>query len=384
MRTKGKSGVEDKDPKVSIPWDKLSKKQKRKIKKSKAYRKAYEARLKEIGAKAYTGKGQKDKSHGKARADTSHYLDKDIRNAMKMPTPPKNPYAALMEPMVIVPDDPEEKVVVADAGTIVRLMDQAVLYRDRVSPITRRGDELLVQYGAPGKLKLGWLTNKQSPKIMKPSKGPTFLVMTKSEDALVAWEQVRLLVARTRKTDPTNWIAPWLATNGAKHPKLLREVTRYFGGKPIKNEPFEERCARLFQLILSVELDMATAKTSKSKKVSKKNKGSKKNKDVETETPSKKSSKKSKKEKKTKKVKSTKSKKSKSDRITKADDERVIIRRIKENPRRAGSKKAKIWDKLKKGMTVGEFVAKGGGRAHVGYYIKNGWVKLSAAPASDE
>lgn len=295
---------------------------------------------------------------------------------MKMPTPPKNPYAALMEPMVIVPDVAEEKVVVADAGTIVRLMDQASLYRDRVSPITRRGDELLVQYGSPGKLKLGWLTNKQPPKIMKPSKGPTFLVTTKSEDALVAWEQLRLLVARTRKSDPTNWIAPWLANHGQKHPKLLREVTRYFGGKPIKNEPFEERCARLFQLILSVELDMATAKTSKSKKVSKKSKQSKKSKDIETETPTKKS-KKNKKEKKAKE-KPAKSK-VKSDRITKADDDRVIIRKIKENPRRAGSKKAKIWDKLKKGMTVGEFVAKGGARAIVGYYIKNGWVKLGAA-----
>ena len=302
---------------------------------------------------------------------------------MKMPTPPKNPYAALMEPMVIVPDVPDEKVVVADAGSIVRLMDQAVLYRDRVSPITRRGDELLVQYGAPGKLKLGWLTNKQPPKIMKPSKGPTFLVSTKSEDALVAWEQVRLLVARTRKTDPTNWIAPWLANHGSKHPKLLREVTRYFGGKPIKNEPFEERCARLFQLILSVELDMATAKSSKSKKVNKKNKKQKSADVEEAPAKSKKSSKKSKKEKKVKKEKPTKAKKN-SDRITKADDDRVIIRKIKENPRRAGTKKAKIWDKLKKGMTVGEFVAKGGGRAHVGYYIKNGWVKLSTASPSSE
>jgi hypothetical protein len=304
---------------------------------------------------------------------SSKMLDKSIRRAMKLPKPPKNPYAALMEPMVVVPDDPEEKVVVADAGSIIRLMDQSTLYRDRTSPITRRADELLVQYGKADQPKMGWLTNKQPAKIMKPSSGPTFLVTTRSEDGLVAWEQLRLKIARTRKTDPTNWVAPWLATHGSKFQSLLREVTRYFGGKPIKNEGFEARCIRLFQLILNTEFDMASAKNSKTKKKGKKGKKNKqRTSDDAAVSGNKKKSKKTGKDKKQKK----KNKEKSSKKSTKVQDDAVIKRLIKENPRRAGSAKAKIWDKLKKGMTVSEFVDKGGTRAAVGRYVENGWIKL--------
>ena len=290
-------------------------------------------------------------------------LDKHIRTAMKIPAPPKNPYVALMEPMVIVPERAEEKVITADAGSILRLMDQSALYRDWISPVTRRADEILVQYGKPKDMKLGWITNKQHTKIMKPTRGPTFLVNTKAEDKLIAWEQLRRMVALTRKKDPTNWIAPWLVTHGSQHQKLLREVTRHFGGKPKKNEGTEARITRLFTLILNTELDMATAKNSKSKK---KGKG-KKNKD--TETKSKKSgSKKS-------------AKKDKAEKSSSKQDDAVIVRLVKENPRRAGSAKAKLWDKLKKGMTVAEFVEKGGSRASVARYVENGWVKLRKSGA---
>jgi hypothetical protein len=301
-------------------------------------------------------------------------IAKEIRAAMKMPAPPKNPFAALLIPMVIVPDNPEHKVVVADAGSIVRLADQSTLYRDRVSPITRRADEILVHFGKADKPSLGWLTNRfvlPAKKVMKPSKGPTFLVKTRSEDALMAWEQLRLKIARTRMKDPTNWVAPWLATHGSKYPRELREVTRLFGGKPIKNESFEDRCMRLFTLILNTELDMASAKKSKSKKKGKKNK----------KATEEKSTKKSKKSKSGKKAKSSRVG---SDRITKKHDNYVIKRLVKENPRRAGSDKAKIWNKLKKGMTVGEFAEKGGSRASVGRYIKNGWVKLLRPKGGDD
>lgn len=294
-------------------------------------------------------------------------LTKELRTAARLPKPPKNPYAALMTPMVIVPDDPNAKVVIADAGTIIRLADQSTLYRERVSPITRRADEILVHYGKAKTPTLGWITHRHALpalKLMKPSKGPTFLVTTRDENSLIAWEQLRLKVARTRKSDPNNWIARWLATHGSKYPRELREVTRLFGGKPIKNEAFEDRCIRLFSLILNTELDMATAKKGKNKK-------SKKGKDAVEKT-----SKKSKKNKSGKKKSGKKERVDSGTRITTKHDEHVIKRLVKENPRRAGSEKAKIWARLKKGMTVGEFVKKGGSRASVGRYIQNGWVKL--------
>lgn len=293
-------------------------------------------------------------------------LDKHIRKAMKIPTPPKNPYAALMEPMVIVPDHADDKPVIADAGSIVFLADQGILYRDWVSPVTRRADEILVQYGKADDRRFGWITHKLDPKSMKPSRGPTFLVKTKADGKLSAWEQLRLKVALTRKRDPSNWIAPWLVEHGPKHPRELREVTRFFGGKPKKNEDFDTRCMRLFSLILHTELDMATAKSSKGKK----KKGKKNSKSAEKEVTKK--SKKSGSKKSSKKE----AKSGSSDRISKSHDEHVIKRLVKENPRKAGSEKAKIWNKLKKGMTVGEFVEKGGSRASVGRYIQNGWVKL--------
>lgn len=294
-------------------------------------------------------------------------IAKEVRQKM-IPAPPKNPYAALMIPMVIVPDDPNAKVVIADAGSIIRLADQSTLYRERVSPITRRADEILVHYGKAKSPTLGWITQRSELpplKVMKPSKGPTFLVTTRDENSLNAWEQFRLKVARTRKSDPNNWIARWLATHGSKYPRELREVTRLFGGKPIKNEGFEARCTKLFTLILNTELDMASAKKGKNKK-------SKKGKAAVAE----KSSKKSKKNKKAKLDTGT--------RITTKHDNHIIKRLVKENPRRAGSAKAKIWDKLKKGMTVGTFVEKGGSRASVGRYIQNGWVKLLKPKGGDD
>lgn len=301
-------------------------------------------------------------AHAKWKKGSPKMLDKHIRKAMKMVSPPRNPFAALMHPMVIVPEDHEEKVVIADAGSIVFLCDQRVMYRERISPITRRADEILVQYGKASEPKFGWLTHKLDPKSMKPSTGPTFLVRKKDEDAVSAWERVRLMVGRSRKNDPTNWVAPWLATHGGKHQKTLREVTREFGGKPKKGEGTEARCVRLFSLILHTELDMATAKSSKSKKSTKKGK----------------STKSSKTSKKTAAKKSAGKKKSSADplRITKKQNDYVIKTLVKENPRKAGTQKAKVWNKLKKGMTVAEFVKKGGSRSAVRRYVESGWVKL--------
>jgi len=298
-------------------------------------------------------------------------LDKHVREAMAIPTSPKKPYVALLQPMTIVPDDAAGKVVVADAGSIVRLMDQTTLYRDYMSPITHRADEVLVQYGNVKTLALGWVSGRTDQ--LAPSKGPTFLVKTSNEEALTGWDRLRLKVARSRTKDPSNWIAPWLANHGAKHPRELREVTRLFGGKPIKNEDVEDRIVRLFTLILHTELDMATAKSKKSK--------------VKKSAKSAKTAKVEKAEKTTKKAKKVKGKEKaaskdkfseKSDLVTRKFNDYVIKRLIKENPFREGSNRAKLWSKLKKGMTVVEFNAFGDGRARteLRHYRASGWIKL--------
>jgi hypothetical protein len=271
-----------------------------------------------------------------------------------------------MVPMVIVPDDANGKTVVADAGTIIKLADQHTLYRNRVSPVTRRADELLIHYGKAKTPTLGWITHLHGSKAMKPSRGPTFLVTTKQDDALMAWEKMRLKVGRARKPGTQMWIVPWLMKYGKAHPRELREVTRFFGGKPIANEEWKARVKRLFTLIYGTEeFDMATEKGKKHKKTAPQE-------EPRTKKRGKKSSKKP-----GKKAKQAKpSRVSGSDRITVKHDAHVIKRLVQENPRRAGSQKAKVWDKLKKGMTVGEFVKKGGNRGAVRKYIEHGWIKL--------
>ena len=278
-----------------------------------------------------------------------------------------DPYIVLLKPLTIVANNPEDKTVIADAGTIVQRCNSAV-YRDQLSPITHRGDEWLVRYGKPDKPKYGWLSVRASdPKATAiAKKGPTFLVTTSDEASVSAWDAFRLKIGRARKADPGEWVVSWLARNGAKYPQELRALVREFGGKPIKNEGFDARCVAAFKLILKQEIDMATAKSAKRKAKKGKVKA-----EVETKTKN---------AKKTSTAKSAQPKKkesaSDSDRITSKQDDYVIVRLVKENPRRAGSEKAKIWDRIKKGMTVAEFCTKGGTRGAVGRYIENGWIKL--------
>lgn len=292
------------------------------------------------------------------------------------PKPPTNPYAVLLTPYVIVPQEADGKVVIADAGTIVRLMDQTTLYRNYVSPITRRGDELLVQYGNKDKLNIGWITNKSDPRHFKPTKGPTFLVQTKDEKLLSAWDQLRLAVARYRKGESARWLGSWLTEHGEKHKLLLREVTRFLGGKPIKNEPFAQRALRLLSLIIHSEIETMPEKVTPKK-------GKKSSKKVAKETSEAKSSKKSGKKKSgggsaTKPAKAAKSRGEFTVRSNEYNDH-VIRRLSKENPRKEGTQGYKLWAKLKKGMTVAEFMKVGGSRAVVRKYLDNGWVRLASA-----
>jgi glycerophosphoryl diester phosphodiesterase len=124
---------------------------------------------------------------------------------------------------------------------------------------------------------------------------------------------------------------------------------------------------------------MATAKSSKGKKG--------KDKKVKV-VVSEKSERKSTKEGKEKVKKNKKEKKEKKDTLAKSDlitrkfDEHVIKRLVKENPLREGTARAKMWDKLKSGMTVSQFIQackgayEGRGRTELRHYVESGWVKL--------
>jgi hypothetical protein len=278
---------------------------------------------------------------------------------------PVNPYAALLTPMAIVPDGATEPVL-ADAGSIVKLMDQKNLYRDRISPITRRADELLVTFGAPKKQMLGWITQRIAPDAMKPVRGPTFLVRTKDEASLSKWDAMRFLVAKARKRNPSLWLGPWLLENGSSSPRLLREVIRFFGGKVGKSQDDASVLTQqLFQLIFNMELDVATIKSSP------KTKKAKATKTAKAEKP-------------TKKAKASKNgtkptgKKAGPPPSDRAKDD-FVIKRLTEkghSPFREGTAKESQWKMIRKGMTVADLVAAGGKRGDVNWYIKKGWVKL--------
>jgi hypothetical protein len=333
-------------------------------------------------------KGQLTKAKSRSEASSR----RDARHRI----PPR--YIAIMQPLVIVPDDIEGKPVIADAGSIIELMNQHTLYRERTSPITHTSDERLVKYGKTDHPTLGWISNKV-PNLVKPVHGPTFLVTTSAEDSVNAWDLFRLKIARIRKANPAMWCAPWIVLHGKKYPRELREVTRLFGGKTVKNESFEVRCARLFQLILHTEIEMSTATA---KKIGKK-KGKKSAKSAPAEKVSKKSKMKTPEKvmKKKKRVteepdapiKKKGKKTAKSGKKTKTSgefrannrehDDYIVKRLIKENPRREGTYKASVWALLKKGMTVKQFVEKGGGRTEIQRYIESGWVKLLRPSASE-
>lgn len=360
------------------------------LKRRKRIRKAYKARRDHFTPTDWYHKqreaGRTDGREGRRKAQAvdprqDRRIAKGVREALSAAATPRKPFVALMRPMAIVPDSAEGKPVVADAGTIVKLADMTTLHRDRMSPVTRRADELLVEYGNAKKQDLGWIAGRfpgAPDEAMKPSRGPTFLVKTSGEDALSAWDRLRLKMARSRAKDPTNWIAPWLAHHGAKHPRELREVTRLFGGKTVKNEEVDARIERLFTLILHTELDMATAKSKKSKKLAKKgkDKASRSGKRRDEAKKSRSGKRRADGDKPAKKKKASSI--SASPIITRKYDEHVIKRLVKENPFREGSNRAKLWAKLKKGMTVGEFNAFGKGRARTELrgYIENGWAKL--------
>jgi hypothetical protein len=283
-----------------------------------------------------------------------------------------------MAPVVIVPDALQEKdkreqmvptkPVIADAGSIIRRLDQNAMYRDRVSPITHRADEVLVLYGPPKKPRIGWLADRLPKTALTPTMGPTFLATTKAEDQLSAWDRMRLKIALARKRDPSNWFASWLVRHGLKHQRELREVTRFFGGKAVLHEPFDARCARLFSLVLHTELDMATAKKSAKKGKSKKTAKTDKKAAVSKKTP---------KAAKAKKGKASKNGTEFSASSHEFDGARIfrVSPYIKENPYREGTGRADRWALLKKGMTVEQFVDKGGSRGAVKVYMERGWIK---------
>jgi hypothetical protein len=288
-------------------------------------------------------------------------------------------FRVLLRPAVIVPEmSAPGKPTIADEGSIVELMDQRVLFRDRVSPVTRNADEILVRWGPKGKEALGWL-GKNIVHSMKPVNGPLFLVKTKDSTRLSAWGQLRWLVASAdaRMLHKKRWwLVPWLLVHAKDNVPLLQKAIRDFGGRQKTDDP-DVLSAHLVRLVTGQETDMATARSA--------TKGGKK---AAKKAGSKKDTKQAKKG--TKHAKPEKEKAELPPLITQKNaklikpratdiDEYTVRRLIKENPRRKGTKAAKKWDILKKGMTVADFIDKGGKRSTIAKYVRKGWVKLTSA-----
>lgn len=275
--------------------------------------------------------------------------------------PSPSQYRALLHEALVVPDSSKHKAVILAAGAVVELMDMRTMFRDRVSPVTRGANEILVRWGPRGKEHLGWLA-KNVP--LKNVNGPLFFVKTTDKQALGPWDRIRFFVSRADQKQLHHqrwWLMPWLMANAAEFDVEVKKAIRELGGRPDKKDD-DAHAAHLYRLITGQEIDMKTnGKNTKTGKNSKSNKTS----------ASKKSDKSSAKT----KGSAGGGKHGFTARSTE-HDHMIVKRLVKENPRKAGTSKAKIWDKLRKDMTVGEFVAKGGTRGAVATYIKKGWAKL--------
>lgn len=232
--------------------------------------------------------------------------------------------------------------------------EQTVFYRDRVSPITRNADEVLVHYGKSNKVKLGWLAVGTK---LKSVKGPTFLVQTRDSNTVKGWDAMRLLISNARAKYSN--VAEWLAANREVQRPLIREVIRQFGGKVLKSHDNDTRVKNLLSLILHTEIEEMPATKKVTKKVPKSSK-----KEAATKV--------------VKKAKKSKADSNGTERVGHAIDGHIIKRLTEggKSPFREGSAKEKEWRAIKKGMTVGELVEKGGRRGNVNFYVRKGWVKL--------
>lgn len=327
-------------------------------------------------------KGAKTKD-GKLQAGKHHVKITEVHVIKTKPSKPNAPFRVLLEPTVIVPE--EGAAIIADAGSIVHRVEQAKFYRDRVSPITRRADEVLVQYGTPKKVQYGWL--RAAPN-WKDTTGPTFLVQTRDDSAVSGWDRMRYLVSTSRKA---GWLGDWLTLNATDEQRpLLRSVIRHFGGKPLKSQTNEDRIALIGNLALNTEIDMAGIKKAAKKGAKKSTKQSREREELkqieqELNTKKGKAKKADKKAKVEKKAKVKKGAAGKAKRISRAEIDGMVIRRlVQENPFRDGTYKSKQWKLIKKGMTVAELVEKGGARGDVNWYCKRGWAKLVRPKATSE
>lgn len=291
-------------------------------------------------------------------------------------------YRAVLREVLVVPESPQEKAVILSAGAVVELMDMRTFFRDRVSPITRNADELLIRYGQRGKEQLGWLA-KGTP--LKPVKGPLFFVKTADHAALAPWDRVRFFVARAdhKQTHGQRWwIAPWLIANVAMFDVEVKKAIRELGGRVDKEGDPDIHAAHLYRLVTGQELEMKAKDTKELKKANKANKNAK---NAKAEKVAKKASKKADKQP-TRKggypavVSQKNAKQYDRDR---GFDTFTIKRLTKENPHRPGSTQAKRWSILKKGMSVAEYVSKGGSRGTLSQWISTGAAKIVRAGGSD-
>lgn len=280
---------------------------------------------------------------------------------------------ALVVPMQ-EPGRPYWSAQMLPAGTIVRLVNAVP------SAITHDTSERTVRWlDIIGRETTGWLAKNAALGFTKEKKlylerksklGPT--------EWPSAWDHLRHMISMNEGWDAKKWIAVF----GSARVPLLHAVIRELGGKvPVSDDPLLA-ISRTLRLILNKEIRMSDIK--KARKNAKSTKSSATEKADVTAVAQKKSSKGKKSSSKTKTKASTK-------RAAKNDDETVragrksafagkrIVRLVKENPRREGSKGFRNWKLYKKGMTYEQFLDAGGQRGCLAVDIKRGNVKVVKA-----
>lgn len=255
-------------------------------------------------------------------------------------------YRRLLAPAVVIPKQTGHafwQPQVLMEGAVV-----GVMKKNSPSSITGKANEITVKWRDAAKRDtLGWLA-KNTPMDNKMSKKELSRGGA-GEVRVAAWDTVRKRIGTSPGWDAKTWICSFAETNLP----LLHAVIRELGGKVPKTDDQFAAISRAVKLTTGEDITMKDA--TKSKKTSGKKGGKKTS---------------------TKKTSTKKAKRSGGPGRTSAFAGKRIIRLVKENPRRAGTRGYKSWRVIKKGMVYEDFLKAGGNRGALAKEVRLGRVKL--------
>ena len=267
-------------------------------------------------------------------------------------------YMRLLEPSVIVPqhDGSHKNPLDMSAGSIV-----GVMKHNKPSLVTGRANEVYVRWQeTPKRVGMGWLP-KTARLVRSVNTKSLRFIPRQGDDRLTAWDTLRY-AALIHK----GWtVRRWLEEIGDVQVPLIHAVIRELGGKvPRSDDPR-----------LAIRLALKQINPKENTNMSR-NRAEIEEQDEDV-TPTK-SSKKSKKGKTSSKKASSKKESTREGGPgrTSMYSGKVIVKLVKENPRREDTHGYNSWELLRKGMTYEQYIEAGGRRVDLAWDILKKNVKL--------